>query len=360
MNRSRFPLPASLIAIVLAGCRPAAVRELAAPTVLEAPAPALPGAFSLSGDPAAPYLFYLDRESRALVLTAADGSSPRAYLDRITDLPEQDPLLGAHLLFADGDDIHLLYLDRQSEDSRLLKHFKRSGKSGTSWIDVLPASGKPLAAFLSGNGSLDLFVERDQALFRESPQRDSEPVRSPFSSAGRVSRIAAEGFQGFTVFDALSHRLLLFRIRGNGIEQLAIARFGEAHDSLLAPDGRLQAVVYDPRSFRILLYSTEDPASGFDIQPVTLSRGTSSLALVRLPDGLGFLYNETAARSQRRYLISLLHPWSGDRYQKTVLYRSARPIASLHAAQARDVLYVAFLEDNLRVLRVEFNALNRK
>jgi hypothetical protein len=352
--KAEYLLPAALLA-VLAGCRPAGVRELDCPVVLQAPVSPLPGYFCL--DPAAPFLSYVDRDSRSLVLAAVDGSSPPAYLDRITDLPEQDPLApiaGAHLLFAAGDELHLLYLDRQSEESLVLKYVRRSLSAGTTWLDLLPGSGRPLAAFPSAEG-LEVFLERDQTLLREGPR--PQTVRTPFRSEGQAHLFAAEGLRGFTVYDGQAHRLLLFLLRGREVESLEVARFGQAQDSAVDEQGRLQILTYDPRSFRILLYRTEDPASGFQVQPVTLSRGTTSVALVRLPGGQGFLFNEISARQHSRYQVSLLSFLPAEGYQKTVLYRSDHPVIALRAVPAGEALYVALLQENLRVLRVDYGAL---
>ncbi len=340
-------LPSAAVLLALAACRQPLVRELAAPTVLEAPFPSRPG-IGLVGGPTTPYLTYVDRDTRALVLAAVDGSTPPAYLDRISDLPEQDPLSGAHLLFAAGEELHLLYLDQ--EESLLLKHVRKGLQSGTTWIDVLPANGKPLAAFPTPAG-LDLFLERDQELLREGPLPGR--VRAPFRSQGAPSRFAAGKFQGFTVYDEVTRRLLLFLLRGQGVESREVARFGQVQDSAVDPEGRLEILAYDPRSSRILLHRTADPASGFQVQPVTLSRGTTSLALVQLPSGPGFLYDELSTRGPR-HQVSLLHFQPETGYVKTVLHRCPGPISALRASPQPDALFVAVLEDSLKVLRVEY------
>jgi len=90
---------------------------------------------------------------------------------------------------------------------------------------------------------------------------------------------------------------------------------------------------------------------------VTLSRGTTAAVLLRLPGGPGFLFDELSARRRGLWQVSLLHPAPEKGYLKTILYRSERPITALQAVAAREALYVAFLEDNLRVLRVDYGAL---
>jgi hypothetical protein len=346
-------LPASML-IALASCRPAVDGELDLPAVLETPV--VPGSgFFLAGGPTTPYLSYVEPETRALVLAPLTGSAPAAYLDRITDLPEQDPLSGAHVLFAAGGELHLLYLDR--EESLLLKSVRQRMDSGTAWIDVLPGSGRPAAAFLS-DGGLDYFLEHDGVLWREGPYPGL--VRAPFRSEGAIRSFSSGGLQGFTAYETSTHRLLLFLLRGQEVQTLEVARFGPAQDSSVDPEGRLQILAYDPRSFRIVLYQTADPASGFETRPVTLSRGTSSLALARLPGGTGFLFDELSARGRTRYQLCLLHFRSEQGYAKIVLYRSERPVVALQACAQPDALYVALLEEKLRVLRVEYSRLRER
>jgi hypothetical protein len=345
-------LPAALLA-VLAGCNPAGLQELAPATVLRTPASPGPGCF-LVGGPQTPYLTYVEPESRALVLAQVDGSAPPTYLDRITDLPEQDPLSGAHFVFSEAANLHLLYLDR--EEGLLLKHVRRDLESGTTWIDILPGSGKPVAAFVAPGG-LDAFLEEDRRLWRQGPFAGL--VRAPFSSAGPAARFVSEGLRGFTVFDAETHRLLLFLLRGQDVETLEVARFGQAQDSAVDPQGRLQILAYDPRSYRIVLYSSAAPSSGFEARPVTLSRGTNSVALVQLPGGTGFLFDEVSSRERPPYRVCLLHFLPERGYVKAVLYRSERPSTAIRACAQGDALYVALLGDDLRVLRVEYGSLLR-
>jgi hypothetical protein len=341
--------PAALL-LALAACRPPAVRELAAPTVLEAPFPARPG-FGLVGSPATPYLSWVDRDTRALVLAAVDGSTPPAYLERISDLPEQDPLSGAHLLFAEGQDLHLLYLDQ--EESLLLKHVRRGLVSGNSWIEVLPGRGRPVAAFAAAEG-LDCFLEAHQKLWRLGPR--AALVRAPFRLEGVSSRFVSEGLRGFTAYDAESRRLLLFLLRETEVETREVALYGQVQDSAVDPEGRLQILAWDPRSSRILLHRTADPSSGFQVQPVTPSRATGALALVQLPAGLGFLFAELSARQSGHHL-SLLHFEARSGYVKTVLCRFPGPISGLRASVQPDALYVAVLADSLKVLRVDYGRL---
>ena len=341
-----------LLALALAGCGHVSVLELSPPEVLQAPALAQPAWFSLSAGTQAPCLAYVDPQTSALVLADLEGAARPAYVDRVTDLPEQDPLLGAHLLFADGGFLHLLYLDRQSEDSRLLKHLTRPAEQA-SLIDVLPVTGKPVAAFVLADGALDLFLERDGALYREGPLGSGALVQAPFEAAGPASRIVGQNTRGFTVYDSSSRRLLLF-LDGAG-QAYTIARFGEAQDCLLAADGRLQAAAYDPRTSRLVLFETANPGDGFSVQPVTLSRDTTALAVVDFGGRPGFLFNETAPRGDRRHLVSLLYPsaGAGAPYAKAILHRSTRPASGLRAVQRWRYLYVAFFEEEVRVLRVD-------
>jgi hypothetical protein len=182
-------------------------------------------------------------------------------------------------------------------------------------------------------------------------------VRTPFSSGGPATEFSSGGLRGFTVYDSASHRLLLFLLQGREVQTLEVARFGQCQDSAVDPQGRLQILAYDPRTCRIVLYQSASPSSGFQIRPVTLSRGTSSLALVQLPDGTGFLFNEFSPRDRLRCRVCLLHFRPDQGYVKAVLFRSKRPIAALRACAQNDALYVALLGEELKVLRVEYDSL---
>jgi len=315
--------------------------------------------FSLISTQGRPWLVYVARDTRALVLAAPQSASAPAYLDRITDLPEQEPLSGAHLAFAAGEDLHLLYLDRQSEDSLLLKHVRRSSGAQTAWLELPPGSGRPLAAFLREPG-MEVFFERDGGLYREGAREGPAVlVRAPFRSQGRACRFAAGGLEGFTVFDEVTHRLLLFLLRGAQVLDVEVARFGQVQDSGVDPAGRLEILAYDPRSFRILLYRSQDPTAGFEVQPVTLSRGTTSLSLLHLPAGPAFLFNELSPRDRSSHQLALLafSPQSG--YRKTVLHRSQQPIAAVRGLAGQTALFAALLEEELLVLRVDYGSLRQ-
>jgi len=137
----------------------------------------------------------------------------------------------------------------------------------------------------------------------------------------------------------------------------AIARFGQVHSSGFAADGTVQVLAYDPRSLRIVLFAAQEPSAGFRSQPVTLSRGTSSLALVNFAGRTAFLFNELEASAAKPYLISVLVPVRQGGYRKFTLHRSATPLGSFRTAQTADSLYVAFQEGTLRVLRLELAGL---
>jgi len=292
------------------------------------------------------------------VLSAVDPSGVPEYLDRITDLPENDSLLGSHLLLGGEGFLHLLYLDSRSEEMRLLKYVKKDPRSGTSWIDVLPESGKPVAAWPAEGGGIEIFLERDGALYRlrypgSAPARQ---VKAPFSTGGPASFLSS--LRGFTVFDRASQRLLLLYDRAGETAEAEVARFGEAHPACLAADGTLQVLAYDPRSLRLVLFESRDPQEGFRERPVTLARGTTCLALARCGERPLFLFNETEVGRRTRHVLSLLAPAGRSGYRKYLLHEGDAPVTGLRTAPSASGLYVAFQEDALRVAELDFSALD--
>lgn len=358
MKTLRINLLLPLSVLLCSSCRPGAAPELSPRTVLAVPAALLADSFSLAVASGVPYVAYTDRESLALVLTAAEPAAGTDYLDRITSIPENDSLLGSQIMLG-GSQLHLFYLDRRSEEAPLLKYVRKDPATGNSWLDVLPAPGKPVAALLGDRGEFELFLEMDQGLYWQRYPSSAPPslLAAPFASGGPAAVLGSQadpaGFRGFTVFDLLSQRLLLFRQQGAEVVATTIARFGRVHGSIFAADGTVQVLAYDPRSLRIVLFQAEAPTADFRSQPVTLSRGTSSLALVNFAGRTAFLFNELEASEAGPYLISVLVPVRQGGYRKLTLHRSANPLGSFRTAQTADSLYVAFQEGTLRVLRLE-------
>ena len=232
------------------------------------------------------------------------AATPPAYLDRVTDLPEQDLLLGAHLLFADGRQPSPAVPGPAVRRQPAAQVRPKERAAEAALIDVLPGSGKPVAAFALATESLDVFLERDQALYREGPQAragaqplSAEPARRAVSprTGSRASRCSTRPRAACCCSSSRT---------GAGITGGGALRGGAGQRSTRRDASRSGL---RPAHLRILLFESANPADGFSVRPVTLSRDTSSLALVGCAGGPGFLFNEISARGEPRYLISLLY-----------------------------------------------------
>jgi hypothetical protein len=330
--------------------------------------PAWPS-FSLAQTGNSLHLVYADRNSSALVLAeflapASPGatfvSGATTYLDRINDLPGSDPLFGAHLLLTEGQDRHLFYIDRRANERILLKYVHWGPDGGNATIDVLPFTGQPLAALRGENDLLEIFLEAGQLLWRQplKPAATAEILLSPFASAGAVSLLDGQGVHGFTVFDELSHRLLLFRHNGLAVEQMTVARFGEVHSSAVADDGTVRILAFDQRHSRIVLFQQLRPGTAFQEQPLCPGRDVRCLAMFFYMGSPFYLFSgQTDPRAGKGpYQLSLLVPELGgrtSRYNRQILQHGSRPFPFFRAVRGGDLLYVAFLEGSIRLLRLE-------
>jgi hypothetical protein len=317
-------------------------------------------------------LVFADRNSSALVLAeilASASSNPpfvsgvTTYLDRISDMPGTDPLFGAHLFFAEGQDRHLLYIDRKADERMLLKYIhwgSDGGKASKATIDVLPFIGRPLAAFRDEDGMLEVCYETNLQLYRRSlkPTATAEILRSPFSSAGAVSMLDGQGVHGFTAFDEPSRRLLLFRRNGLSFDQTSVARFGVVHSSAVADDGTVSILAFDQQKSRIVLFQQTWPGADFHDQPVCPGREVRCLAMFSYRGSSFFLFSEQTDPRTRKdpYQLSLLIPEVGARtlkYHRHILSSGSQPFPFFRTVLAGDLLYVGFLQGSVRLLRLE-------
>jgi hypothetical protein len=333
--------------------------------------------FSLARNGSELDLVFADRSSLGLVL-AQIRDDPSAnpsfslesttYLDRISDLPGNDPLFGVHILFQEGPERHLLYLDRKTDERSLLKYIHWGSDGGRATIDVLPFTGRPLAALRGEDGALEVYLEAGRQLLRQSfkPAAAAEILRSSFSLAGAVWTLASDRVQGFTAYDDLSHRLIFFRRNGHSLDQTVLAHFGVVHSSAVADDGTVSCLAYDQQQYRIVLFQQDRSSAGFRVQSVTPARDVRCLGMFFYGGSAFFLFSEqTDPRAGGdSYRLSMLVPQAGAGkagYRRVVLQKGALPITCLRTVSAADHLYVALLQGSVRFLRLDLkNYLRRE
>lgn len=315
-------------------------------------------------------LVFADRSSMALVLAQVlvlPSSDPPfsmgsvTFLDRISDMPGDDPLFGTHLFFTAGADRHLLYLDRAANESMLLKHIRWAQNGGNATIEALPFYGRPLAALPGDDGQLELYFESGQLLYRQSlePGAVAESLGISISAAGAVCLLADESFQGFTVFDELSQSLMLFRKNGRSLDRTAIAHFGAVHFSALIDDGTALILAYDQPKKRIVLFQQDRSGTSFKAYPVTVGNEVLCLGMFSYEGMIFFLYSERAESLSRSasYQLSLLIPRSAAlrrlSYRRQVLQSGSLAIPFFRTVTDEGELYVALQQGSVRFLRLD-------
>jgi len=288
------------------------------------------------------------------------------YLDRISYTPEIDINFGRHLFLADGRTRHILYTDLENEGNRVLKWLSRTDDDDAWWIDSLPGLRYPLIgrldeedgirAVVAEGGALSLYIlNKDRDL-----QRISTTVlpSGDFLAQGDVSVVQQDDFWAFTAYDGSSRRLYLVHTKDDEIAAQAVYTAGEIHYSTIA-NGRLLILIFEPLESTITLLETDltgdhtlDQKS-FEVLPVTLCEGTTSVFLAFHEDRRLFLFNErtTDQEDNRSYQLSLLYPATkGSQYRKVPLVTGDAEIERFRALQVGDCLYVLYLQDELRLL----------
>jgi len=288
------------------------------------------------------------------------------YLDRITETPEIGEGFGIAPLVLRGGLLNVFYSDREREGTPVLKWVSNPTQEDKWWIDILPYSGEPLAVLPAGEDDLDLYLLRDEALVRQSlVTGESEELLSPCDPAREVCVVGAAEPAGITFFDRRSQRLYAFlRGRADGGARVVYTA-GAAHHSILL-DGRLRVLLFSPQEATLVLLE-EQPGSGpyvFAVTPVTLCEGTTSVFLGYTGERPYFLYNERAVDQDgaRSYLLTLLTPTQGrdgeTRYQRAHLLQLDSPVRRFSVSEAGSSLHVFFVQETLKMLTVELDALS--
>ena len=298
------------------------------------------------------------------------------YLDRISYTPEIDINFGRHLFLAGGSTRHILYTDLESEGNLVLKWLSRTDDDDAWRIDSLPGLRYPLIGRLGKGGEIQAVVAEDGALslYILNQDRDLKRISTTvfpsgdFVAQGDISVVQQDDFWAFTAYDGSSNRLYWVHVKDNEIAAQAVYTAGMTHYSTIG-NGRLLILIFEPLESTITLLETEligDSAleqKSFDVIPVTLCEGTTSVFLASYEDRRFFLFNEQTAdqEDKRSYQLSLLYPAAkGSQYRKVPLVTGDVGIERFRALQVGDCLYVLYLQDELRLLSLSLADISKE
>jgi hypothetical protein len=288
----------------------------------------------------------------------AEAPAP-TIVDKVDVSPPLSPTFGAHVLAARGDTIDILYLDRESEEKSILKLASKKLQAPLWNLDVLEPPGEPLAALPAENGAVSVFWAADSILSRRLPGASPlSTLRSSFQLAGQASVF---GRDGFTVFDAASHSLIVVRGSEAGFSCRELAGATSVQSSLLASDGLLAVLTWDAQTRRLSLLEQRSETEKISRSTITLSEGTGTVALLPAPgrSTYMFLFDEErqlgGVRAQHQ--LSIIAPGYllgaiGARYRKATLLSGTEPIEGFAAVEVPDALYVLALQGGLKLLRL--------
>ncbi len=380
-------LMASLI--LISGCGVFVRSEKAYPQVLQIARGRLGAEVSLARAAGTLVAVYSDWETTGLYemeIPVADqlpsAPPPARMIDRIDIGPPLAATFGDHALVTSANTVAVLYLARAAEDKLILKLASRSLDASGWTIDAVEPPGDPVAVLPSGQGHLDLFWAAGSLLHMSYPGGGpADSLVDPFSPAGRAGTFNASAGEdggtdggsaprGVTVYDSISRALFVLRWNGSTFDAEKLDGAGPVNSSLLVSDGRVAVLSWDPSTRRLELLVKGKDASGESHTLVTVSAGTSEVALLPSPAGgslqlpadprvdrLLFLYDDVKRIGGGRTLheLSLLTPGAGlglaRKYRRVILLSGTDPIESFSALEVGETLYVLVRQDGVKLLQ---------
>ncbi len=322
--------------------------------------------FSLNRNGSELYVLYPDRESLSLKLI---GLSVKQHgvalkdtfsLDRISYTPEINSSFGEHIHLILNEQQHIFYYDSEGEGKRVLKWINKSFSEDTWWIDIVPSSGKLVAGLNTEQDLIALFLSLEYRLILNFPGSDvhRKIILNNISPRGDVSILSDAGTPGFTLFDAISHRLYLIRQQGNSFLADPIFDSGEVHYAEYTSEDDLKVLVYDSTSASLTLLEKSMAQNSLSSIPVTLCQGTNSVFFFYKGNTIYFLFNEVTIdrKQEKSYRLSLIVP-KDDGFHKTSLFSSPTPIHKFKALFMDETLFIAFIQENLKLISLEISNL---
>ena len=328
------------------------------------------------------YMIYPSLDALSLNLISAECSStplrPKVgetkYLDRISYSPDIGGDFGRHLFLLAEPFQHILYIDRESQENAVLKWLSKTGTDESWWIDAFPGFSEPLAAVPEQEGGLRVVFSEGDSLSLYRFQPEGQPVRlasetlpsGALRQAGRTHLLRQGDEWAFSVYDDHSKRLYLVHPGQDKLGIEAAYTSAAVHYSTIL-DGRLYILVYEPAESTITMlerasiWSQSADQRSFEVSPVTLCEGTSSVFLTNYHSRHLFVFDERDIDQpdKKGYRLSLLYPESaGEKYEKLTLVEGEEMFQEFTALRAADNLYILYMRaDKLTLLSVSLDKL---
>ncbi len=297
------------------------------------------------------------------------------YLDRISYSPDIGESFGRHLFLADDRFLNVLYVDQEIQENSVLKWLRKTGTEETWWIDAFPGMNEPLAAVPEQEGNLQVVVPEGNSLALYRLRPGGQPLQlastvlpsGPLQPVGRTWVVRQRDAWACSVYDNRSKRLYLIHPGADSLGIEAVYAAAEVHYSTILDD-RLNVLLFDPAESTITLlergsiWDREADRRAFEVLPVTLCEGTSSVFLTDYNGQHLFLFNERVIdqRQTNGYQLSMLYPEPGGEYEKLALVEGDTNIQGFTALADADTLYVLYLRaEKLSLLSVSLRKLVR-
>jgi hypothetical protein len=361
LRRLGGALPVALLLALLAGCTGRGFVDLHPETLSFAPE-AAGGAVSLVRIGGELLGVFSDRSTASLdsvQVPIGEHLPTQAEVDVVDVVDFAPPLsaaFGRHVLTSRGDTAALLYEDRASADTTVLKLATR-GAGASQWtVDVMDPAGEPLSVVPNPDGGFDAFWAQG-SLFWWRPSGVTAEVMPGFKPSGAPHTF---GPGGFTAYNADDNSLYVVERIGGIFRARSFPVAGPVQSSLESPDGTLSVLSWDGSTRRLLLFEDAHDGRAPVTTTVTISDDTHVVAL--LPGHSGgpqlFLFDETnPSGGLRAHRVSLVAPAAalgqpGNRYLKSVLFEGTQAVEGLDAVETPGALYVLVQSAGMTLVRV--------
>jgi len=303
-------------------------------------------------------LIFSSHVSKNLILKKYNADKPlRAQqpftesIDIIDTSPEVNPYFGNHSFLTDNKSTNIFYLDQQTEDRLLLKRIYRDSGKKPWTINTIKPSGRIVTAIPYTGSDILLIWNRDVLYYGVFSQNKQSIyyTRQRYLLKGDVSSFKTNKLCGFTSYDALSGKLLLFTFKHNRLKSRVVSDFGYVHYAEAGKKGNLKILAYDKQD-NVLIFLTGYPPK-LKQRKITPARLTNSVYFFRRDNLNYFIYDEFVPGKNKDplYRISLLFPFKGL-YKRQTILKSSNTINKFKAVFFNGKLYLLVLQNNLRLI----------
>ncbi len=320
--------------------------------------------FSLTTSGSLINIIFASHVSKSLILKKYNADKPlrkqqpfTESIDIIDTSPEVNPYFGNHSFLTYNKSTNIFYIDQQTEDRLLLKRIYRDSDKKPWIINIINPSGRIVTAIPYTGSDILLIWNRDvlyYGVFSQNKQ-SIHSTRQKYLLKGDVSSFKTNKLYGFTSYDVLSGKLLLFTFKNNRLKSRVVSDFGYVNYAETDKKGNLKILAYNKQD-NFLTFLTGYPPN-LKQRKVTPARLTNSVYFFSRDNLNYFIYDEfvPGKNGYPLYRISLLFPFKGL-YKRQTIFKSSDTINKFKAVLLNGRLYLLVLQNNLKLIEFQLKS----